>query len=224
MAYTLYQCASIIRKRIMPYIGNANISNRQIEDEVIMHKNALLFEARNIMTEADAQYLIAEINCIPVECKDISFCCKDKSDERVYVASIPQLSSVTRLPALSYVGTIDQQYPYRIVTREAYLYVNYAKWTKRMPTAWYRQNLNEGNLVLFNLGFEPEVISIRGVVQNEQDLKKFSCACTDDDTLVYAPDWILTKVIDAVTERYMSQYQLSHIQPNTQSEILKAKT
>lgn len=222
---TLLQIASRIRNQISPFITNTNIDINMIKDEVIDTRNRLIYEYELQQKLLNPEQLYVEINCIPVVCKDISECCEINSDEKVYVAEIPELMTLSSLPNIRYVGTIDKMYPYNIVRGTSYLYRGYAKWTGKMKTAWYRQEKNQ--LILMDrrlVDINPKFISVSIIPKNEQDLLKYECACVDTDDVEFrCPNYLIDIITGKIVEQYMRQYQISHLQPNTQSEILGKK-
>lgn len=218
---TLLQIASLIRNQISPFITNANIDINMIKDEVINTRNRLIYEYTLQKRLLNPEQLYREINCVPVECKDISECCEIDSDEKVYVAEIPELMNLSEISNIRYVGTIDKMTPYNIIRGTSYLYNGYAKWTSKMKQVWYRQAKNQ--LVFFG-NFRPKFISIEIIPKNEQELLKYECACIDSDDVEFnCPDYLIDTITGKIVEQYMRQYQISHLQPNTQSEIIGAK-
>lgn len=221
---TLLQIASLIRNQISPFITNANIDINMLKDEIINTRNRLIYEYELQQKLLKPEQLYTEINCIPVTCQDISQCCEIDSDEKVYVADIPELMNLSKLPNIRYVGTIDKMTPYTIVTGMAYLYKPYAKWTSNMKQVWYRQAKNQLVFRTDTFSVIPKYISIEIIPKNEQDLLKYECKCVDTDDVEFkCPDYMIDLITGKIVEQYMRQYQLSHLQPNTQSEILSKK-
>lgn len=221
---TLLQIASLIRNQISPFITNANIDINMLKDEIINTRNRLIYEYELQQKLLKPEQLYTEINCIPVTCQDISQCCEIDSDEKVYVADIPELMNLSKLPNIRYVGTIDKMTPYTIVTGMAYLYKPYAKWTSNMKQVWYRQAKNQLVFRTDTFSVIPKYISIEIIPKNEQDLLKYECKCVDTDDVEFkCPDYMIDLITGKIVEQYMRQYQLSHLQPNTQSEMLSKK-
>lgn len=222
---TILQLASLIRNQISPFITNTNVDINMIKDEIINTRNRLIYEYELQQKLLNPEQLYVEVNCIPIVCKDISECCEIDSDEKVLVAEIPELMTLSSLPNIRYIGTIDKMYPYNIVRGMAYLYKKYAKWTGKMKNAWYRQEKNQ--IIIMDRGLidvNPKFISVSIIPKNEQDLLKYECACVDTDDVEFrCPDYLIDTITGKIVEQYMRQYQLSHLQPNTQSEILNKK-
>lgn len=224
MAQTLLQIASLIRNQISPFITNTNIDINMIKDEVINTRNRLIYELQKANALINPQQLYVEINCIPIVCKDISECCEIDSDEKVYVAEIPELMDISGISNIKYAGTIDKRTPYNIIEGNAYLYRGYSKWTRKMKSVWYRKSKNQLIFHPDTFIVQPKFISIEIIPKNEQDLLKYECKCIDVDDIEFrCPDYLIDSITGKIVEQYMRQYQLSHLQPNTQSELLQAK-
>ena len=221
---SLLKEASFVRNQIAPYITNTHLDINMIKDDIVATRNRIVFEYDQKQMLTSPEKLYAEVNCIPLICKDISECCDVDSDEKVLVADIPEVMGLSSIPNIRYVGGVDRMTPFNVVKGIGYLYRKYAKYTSRMKAVWYREAKNQ--LVFMNNSFPiaPKFISIEFIPQNEQDLLKYECACIDSDDVEYkCPDYLVDVIRGKVIEGFMRQYQLAHTQANTQSEILQKK-
>ena len=221
---SLLREASFVRNQIAPYITNTHVDINMLKDDIIATRNRIVFEYDQKQLLNSPEQLYSEVTCIPLVCKDISECCDVDSDEKVYIAEIPELIQLSSISSIRYVGTIDRLTPFNVVNGMAYLYRKYAKWTGKMKAVWYRETKNQ--LVFLNNSFNipPKFITVEVMVQNEQDLLKYECACIDVDDIPYkCPDYLVDVVRGKVVEQWLRQYQMAHLQNNTQSEILNKK-
>lgn len=221
---TLLQIASLIRNQISPFITNANIDINMLKDEIINTRNRLVYEYELQQKLLNPEQLYTEVNCIPVVCQDISECCDIDSDEKVYVAEIPELMTLSTIPNIRYVGGIDRNTPYVLVEGMSYLYKPYAKWTSNMKQVWYRKPKNQLIFRTDTFSIVPKYISVTIIPKNEQDLLKYECKCIDTDDVDFrCPDYLIDLITGKIVQQYMTQYQISHLQPNTQSQLLNKK-
>lgn len=195
-----------------------------LKDEVINTRNRLVYEYDLKQQLLYPEQLYTEINCVPVVCKDVSECCDVDSDEKVLVAEIPELMQINSIPNIRYVGTIDRTTPFNLIRGNSYLYRTYAKWTSKMKAVWFRESKNQLVLYNYNTKIPPKYITVEIIPKNEQDLLKYECACVDTDDVAFkCPDYLIDVITGKIVEQYMRQYQMGHLQANTQSEILQMK-
>jgi len=221
---TLLQIASLIRNQISPFITNANIDINMLKDEIINTRNRLVYEYDLKKQLLSPEQLYVEINCIPVVCKDISECCDIDSDEKVLVAEIPELMQISSIPNLRYVGTIDRSTPFNLIKGNAYLYRKFAKWTSKMKAVWHREAKKQLVLYNYNTSIPPKYITVELIPKNEQEILKYECACINEEDVEFkCPDYLISVITEKLLAQYMSQYQMGHLQANTQSEIIGLK-
>lgn len=222
----LFQVASGILNNIEPHITNASININQLMDELVETASAVIheYQIKKLLQTEQFEALSVEINCVPVECKDISECCDEPSGVKVLVAEIPKLAYYDGVESITYVGTIDRAVTYRRVYGNTYLYAKHAKYTSAMPTVWVRNVGEKTLLVLLNPpSYDIKVISVTFKPQNIQDITAFSCTCDEEDLPFNVPMFLISTIRQRVEDRYMRQYTMGHTQQNTQSELIASK-
>ena len=114
--------ASSIRNDVVSglrgYHQNQSMNMDQLEDEVvacrleILHQNFL----KGVLPIKD---LLIAINCVDVDCKSLERCsCREFNEDDTLVAhfEIPQLISYYGKQAIEYIGSVDRQNKFQVVT------------------------------------------------------------------------------------------------------------
>ena len=122
------------------------------------------------------------LGCLKLKKMDAAQCCDFETGCAVYrtVLKIPKTVRFSFKDAITFVGHINGTDPITLVEAHMLKYVIYDRYTAHKPKAYMIGDY----LYLYNPG-DMEYVNIRGVFENPEDLKKYSCetgTCYDDDT------------------------------------------
>ena len=86
---------------------NEPYSIQQLEDEIFVARNAIMQEyyTKGILPEAT---LIQSINCLEVDCENLSLCCNVETYDRALHFKIPKLMAYIQEP-IKWIGTTDRK-------------------------------------------------------------------------------------------------------------------
>lgn len=208
------------------YHSNLSLNIKQLEDEVVACRLSILKEylQKGIFPIKD---LLMAINCIDVDCQSLERCtCGQVNDDTVVAHfEIPQLISDYGKQAIDYIGSIDRQNKFTIITSLSELKnKKYRKRGNDKPYVWIDFAPNANGMLdcfLFNAPFLKQV-SVVGVFKDPRQLNKYNCCNVDE---LEGPDnnnsFIDKLIKDQLTKEklyYYRQLQTPRL-PNTQEYI-----
>lgn len=156
--------------------SNPKISIDQITDEVVAERNLLI---RDYLLKGviSLNELYLAINCVEVNCENMSKCCLNNSDllnvgEKAFHFEIPPIIYLNGIDTIKFVGSIDRKIKYNVYTDESYRYHIYRKRGADSPYVYIDTAINSnGNMdgYIFNI---PNVkyISIIALFQDPRKL------------------------------------------------------
>lgn len=201
------------------YTSTPSISIEQLEDEIVEERLLVIKEytMNNMLPKKD---LYMSINCIPVDCKALDKCpCnKDNYSEPIAHFEIPQLVNGIPNGAISYIGSVDKQIPFKLYTSTAFRFHKYKRRGQNKPFIYLETTPNENNMYdgwIFNAPLL-ETLSVIGIFKDPRQLSQYTC-CYDDDLENYT--FISTEVKKRLTEKKLRYYRqfIPQITPNTQA-------
>lgn len=208
------------------YHSNLSLNIKQLEDEVVACRLSILKEylQKGIFPIKD---LLMAINCIDVDCQSLERCTCGQVNGDTVVAhfEIPQLISDYGKQAIDYIGSIDRQNKFTIITSLSELKnKKYRKRGNDKPYVWIDFAPNANGMLdcfLFNAPFLKQV-SVVGVFKDPRQLNKYNCCNVDE---LEGPDnnnsFIDKLIKDQLTKEklyYYRQLQAPRL-PNTQEYI-----
>lgn len=209
------------------YHQNLSMNMEQLQDEVVACRLAILneYHLKGIYPIKD---LLMAINCIDVDCESLERCkCREANPEDTLVAhfEIPQVVTYYGKQAIDYIGSIDRQNKFNIITSLSQLQnKKYKKRGNDKPYVWidYAPNIN-GMLdcFLFNGPFVNQV-SIVAVFKDPRDLNKYNCCNTDELKGQDVNDSFVDQLIkDKLTKEKLYYYRQMAAQrlPNDQQYV-----
>lgn len=204
--WTLAKIAYAIKNNLeagLKGTSNFPFSIEQLEQEVISSRNALINELKLQQIFFDLIPFEQEINCIKLDCEDIGLCCDKPTKETVLHFKLPRVISY------SYLGLATQRDTMKVYTGTAFKYNKYRDFNfSKRPYIWLRTVQDTSHGFLFNPP-SPHLkyVSFRGVLENPLDVNDYDCCGYDPEKDTFpAPNWAVTKIIDATTAKWASWY------------------
>lgn len=204
------------------YHQNLSMNMEQLEDEVVACRLSIIHQyfLKGITPIED---LLLAINCIKIDCESIEQCqCYSSSPGDTTHFQIPQLLTYYGKDAIKYIGSIDKQNKFKVISSLTELQTTkYKKRGKNKPMVWINYSPNKNGMLdcyLFNAPFVRE-ISIIAVFKDPRQLKHFTC-CNNEE--LEGPDTNMSFIDQLVKDKltkeklyYYRQLQASN-RPNTQ--------
>lgn len=205
------------------YHTNISLNKQQLEDEIIQCRLSILHQlyTNGVYPIKD---LVMSINCIPIDCKSLDRCrCVDtQQGEKISHFEIPQLVTEYGKKGIEYIGSVDRQNDFTIITSLSELKnVKYRKIKRNKPYVWIDFSPNESGMLdcfVFNAPLLKQV-SISAIFKDPRQLNKYSC-CVNDELL--GPDtnysYVDQMIKDKLTKEKLYYYRqaAAPIKPNTQ--------
>lgn len=199
------------------YHNNLSISREQVEDEIVAYRLSILkdYYLKGIYPIKD---LLMAINCIDVDCSSLERCSCADNIKNVKHFQIPQIVTQYGKQAIDYIGSIDRQNKFKIITSLTELQnLKYRRRQSNKPYVWIDFAPNSNGMLdcfIFNAPFVKQ-ISIVAVFKDPRQLKQYQCCSEDmDDNISFIDQLIKDKLTkDKVT--YYRQLQAPII-PNNQ--------
>lgn len=199
------------------YHSNLNINRNQVADEIVALRLSLLkdYYLKGIYPIKD---LLMAINCIEVDCSSLERCSCAENTKNVKHFQIPQIVTQYGKQAIQYLGSIDRQNKFRIVTSLTELQnIKYKRRQSNKPIVWIDTAPNENGMLdcfLFNAPFVKQ-ISIVAVFKDPRQLQQYSCCSESTDDNV---SFIDQQIKDKLTKEKIYYYRQlkAPILPNNQ--------
>jgi hypothetical protein len=214
---TLEQIASAINNHILAGLKGATLqepySHEQLQDEILVERDAIIKQL-SLSGTLQENELIQSINCLELDCQDLSLCCNVSSFNNTLHFKLPKPSQYVLNP-IKFVGTVDREYVFNIVKGPTWKQQDYGKFTRTKPFVWFHPNLKDG--FLFNPPTENiKYISVDFIPANPKDLEEFGCCKIDGETPSGIPNWMVSDIIGRMVNKYTQMYWRLHPRPNTQ--------
>lgn len=158
------------------------------------------------------------LNCIDVDCKDKSRCCKANYGKTTPHFEIPVLAMELGNDAIEFIGSVDREVQFVFYTDTTYQYHKYRKRNANKPYVYVETTLNENGMFdawIFNAPFI-KTISVIGIFRDPRQLEGYNC-CNENTYLN------IDSMAAAIKERLVRKYLLYYRQlktpqlPNTQT-------
>lgn len=165
------------------YHSNLSMNIKQLEDEVVACRLSILkeYSLKGVFPIKD---LLMSINCIDVDCKSLERCgCKNFEGTSTAHFEIPQLVSDYGKQSIDYIGAVNRQNKFTIITSLSELQnKQYRKRGKDKPYVWIDFAPNSNGMLdcfLFNAPMLKQV-SVVGIFKDPRQLNKYTCCNTDE--------------------------------------------
>lgn len=201
------------------YSSTPTLSLEQLEDEIVEERLLVIKEyaMNNMLPKND---LMMSINCIPVDCKSLDKCPCGGNNFSKPIAhfEIPQLVNGVPGGAVTYIGSVDKQVPFKLYTSDAYRFHKYRRRGQNKPFVYLETTPNENNMYdgwIFNAPML-ETLSVTGVFKDPRQVTEFDCCATDD---LENYTFISTEIKKRLVEKKLRYYRqfIPQITPNTQA-------
>lgn len=208
------------------YHSNLSLNIQQLEDEVVACRLAILKEylLKGVFPIKD---LLMSINCVEVDCKSLERCsCASNGNySGISHFEIPQVITDYGKQAINYIGSIDRQNKFTIITSLSELEnKKYRKRGQNKPYVWIDFAPNSNGMLdcfLFNAPFVTQV-SVVGVFKDPRQLNRFSCCTTSElegsDTNNSFIDKLIKDQLTKEKLRYYRELQPRNL-PNDQQYV-----
>ena len=199
------------------YHNNISISREQVEDEIVAYRLSILkdYFLKGIYPIKD---LLMAINCIEVDCNPLERCSCADNIKNVKHFQIPQLVTQYGKQAIDYLGSIDRQNKFKIITSLTELQnLKYRRRQSNKPYVWIDFAPNSNGMLdcfIFNAPFVKQ-ISIVAVFKDPRQLKQYQCCSENMDDNVSFIDQIVKDKLTKDKVTYYRQLQ-APILPNNQ--------
>ena len=203
---------------------NISMSVEQVEDEIIQMRLQVIkeYQLKGILPLKD---LLLQINCIPVDCKDLERCpiCKPGIKTPNLHFEIPQIINDFGASAIAYIGSVDRMNSFSVYVNSNFtnLYQKYRKRGKDKPYVYIDPAPNENNMLdgyIFNAPLLKQ-ISVVAIFKDPRQLDDYGC-CSDLDD-IQNMTFIDTEVKDRLTKQKITYYRQLHMPnlPNDQKYV-----
>lgn len=199
------------------YHNNISINREQVEDEIVAYRLSILkdYFLKGIYPIKD---LLMAINCIEVDCSSLERCSCADNVKNVKHFQIPQIVTQYGKQAIDYLGSIDRQNKFKIVTSLTELQnLKYRRRQSNKPYVWIDFAPNSNGMLdcfIFNAPFVKQ-ISIVAVFKDPRQLKQYQCCSEDMDDNVSFIDQIVKDKLTKDKVTYYRQLQ-APVLPNNQ--------
>ena len=199
------------------YHNNISISREQVEDEIVAYRLSILkdYYLKGIYPIKD---LLMAINCIDVDCSSLERCSCADNIKNVKHFQIPQIVTQYGKQAIDYIGSIDRQNKFKIITSLTELQnLKYRRRQSNKPYVWIDFAPNSNGMLdcfIFNAPFVKQ-ISIVAVFKDPRQLKQYQCCSENMDDNVSFIDQIVKDKLTKDKVTYYRQLQ-APILPNNQ--------
>lgn len=217
---SLDKLASAIRNDVygglQGYHTNLSLNIEQLKDDIIDERLQIIKEY-TLKGVLPFQDLLTEINCIPVDCKNIEKCnCNPTWGTPTAHFEIPQLIHDFGSLAIDYLGTIDKSTKFIWYTSvQNKNYHKYRKRGKNKPYVWIDTAPNENGMYdcfLFNAPLL-KTVSITGIFKDPRQLERYNC-CISDNNISFLDNEIKKRLTQKKL-MYYRQYA-PPVKPNNQ--------
>ena len=203
---------------------NISMSVEQVEDEIVQMRLQVIkeYQLKGILPLKD---LLLQINCIPVDCKDLERCpiCKPGIKTPNAHFEIPQIINDFGASAIAYIGSVDRMNSFSVYVNSNFtnLYQKYRKRGKDKPYVYIDPAPNENNMLdgyIFNAPLLKQ-ISVVAIFKDPRQLDDYGC-CSDLDD-IQNMTFIDTEVKDRLTKQKIIYYRQLHMPnlPNDQKYV-----
>lgn len=193
------------------------MSELQIEDEVIETRNTIIKEwyLKGLLKKEDVQLAI---NCIDVDCADLSKCCSLPSGKSQLHFEIPRLVDDLGEDAITFIGSLDKETSYKVYfNKEIARMHKYKRRGVDKPYVYIDKTVNANGKYdcwIYNLPFVKKV-SVIGIFSDPRALEEYSC-CKPVEYLDLGP---LSNEIKTRLTKLKLQYYRQYINPPQQNNL-----
>lgn len=210
------------------YHTNMSMSKQQLEDDIIDLRLLIIKEymAKGILPIKD---LLMSINCIEVDCKDLSKCPCNKAicgSDPVAHFEIPQLLlDYGTNTAVQYIGSVDKQVPFLVYTKSLNRINTFQKYRKRgknKPWVYIDMTPNSNGYLDCYIFEAPLIkyVSVTAIFKDPRQLEKLSCMCDGQENTEIDNNlnFIDTLIKERLTKQKLYYYRqaAAPILPNNQ--------
>lgn len=195
---------------------NFNFSLEHLE-YVVHAKRAEMIQIYKNQTKLETRDFLQEINCIELDCENLSLCCKENTFDKVLHFVLPNYIE------LKSVSIPNRTVPINIYENYNYIYNDYRD--SRLVNRPYISIRNyEGvkHAFLFNPPTESiKFVSASLILENPLDVNNYSCCSLDKTNDKYPmPNWLVSSMIDDITKNWSTwMYRFQGYKPNNQTSL-----
>lgn len=165
------------------YHTNLSLNIDQLQDEIVACRLSILNElyTKGIVPLKD---LLMAINCVEVDCESLERCSCDRHGDTITAHfQIPQVVTTYGKQAIDYIGSIDRQNKFKIITSlSEFQNRQYRRVQSHKPYVWIDFAPNSEGMLdcfLFNAPFIKQV-SVVAIFKDPRQLNKYNCCNIDE--------------------------------------------
>lgn len=217
----IHKLASAVYNDVVGGLGgitsNPAMSMEQLEDDVV-NERLLIIKEYSVKGLLPIKDLIQSVPCIQVDCKSIDKCCTTPSYSKPSAHfEVPQLANDFGEQGIQYLGSVNQQIPFKVYLDHQFKYHNLKITGKHRPFVYIDTTPNENNMYdgwIFNAPLL-EQLSITAVFKDPRQLDNYACCQEDSENFSF----IHSDIIKRLTEKKLRYYRqfLATPTPNTQA-------
>lgn len=203
-----------IRGGLRGYHTNMSISKEQLIQDIIDERMLIIkeFVLKGITPIKD---LMLSINCIPVDCEDLSRChCNDLGcGQPTAHFEIPQLMLDFGTP-IQYLGSVDRKHSFLVYTDSldnVEIYRKYRKRGKNKPWVYIDTTPNSRGMLDGFIFGAPLIkqLSITAIFKDLRQLEQFQCDCSQDTESHYDDNFSFLNALikERVTKKKILYYR-----------------
>jgi hypothetical protein len=195
--------------------GNEPYSIEQLADEVLVER-AWILKQQEMAKQLVKRNYIQSINCVPVDCSSIADCCGVETFDKKLHFRIPKPLSTLYEEPIVYVGPVDRSTSFNIIRGPSWEpIVKYTKFNKNKTSVWFLPNKQDG--FIFNPPTDDlAFVSVDAMFDNPTELSDYAC-CPAETLNLEIPQWMISQIIDKLTQRFTQNYYKLQYKPNTQT-------
>lgn len=209
-------------------VTNFSYSYEQLEDEVTLMYSGLL-ESYSKQPFFVPENYMQGIDCIKLDKKCLTNCCKVGGKRPVWHFEIPQLVNINHnKKVINYLGIADKlneanfskEFSWYFDTKDMISH-GYRILANKNPFVWIDPAVNGHSMhdvYLFNApGYGLKFVSIRAIFRNPKAILAYDCC--DKNNGFQIDDKIAQKILQVLPQQKIAYYARLNSQPNTQSSL-----
>lgn len=220
----LEKLKSAIYNNVMSGLSGAAVDApftlEQIEDGIVQERMTIIKEyaLKNLIPLNDLMY---SIRCIKVDCESLDRCvCSPIQRKKLKHIEIPQIFSEFMAESISYAGSTDGQYDYKVYIDETYKNHKFKRRGVDKPYMWVDMTPNKNNMLdAFIFNAEPKEMLLRLIPKDIRQLEKY--ACCNEALQLDNITFIDTEIEKRLTEKYLRYYRQTAIPPTPNDQTVK---
>lgn len=197
--------------------NHSRFSLEQIEDDLIEERLAVIKQYASSMI-LPIRELLVSIDCIPVDCKELSGCCTSLGIKPSLHFEIPQVITDFGVDGINYIGSVDMESSFKVYTSNLFRRHKNRKRGADKPYVWIKTTPNTNGMFDGYVFNTPMLKVLTAVIapKDPRQLDQYTCC---GGYQFDSKSFLDSEVRKRLTERYIRYYRqmaTAHT-PNTQT-------